>query len=156
MASRPLWMIPPIGMGLSLLVWWAVSPPELPPLNNTASSFAGGRTAQTAVYSPPIRVKLTPKNVRQLKIAIDGPYRIRPMGSPQVLSQGPRLKKTTAVATSRGFRIGKNEFRVSQLEIEAVDSPAIWVGKHQYRGNLRLYRRPRNKFGYCFSARAME
>ncbi len=122
--------------------------------NPTSTSLSGKPSPSTStqsaepvapVFNPLIRVKTTPRAVRQLQIAIDGPYRIQPVGNSRMLRRGKRLEEVRVVATSSGIRIGDDEFPVARLEVVATDSPAIWVDKHQYRGNVRLFRRPGNK-----------
>jgi stage II sporulation protein D len=98
-----------------------------------------GHGARVAA-SRSIRVGLTADPVRELALEISEPFHIRPVGSDTVLFEGSRLAATTVLATPRGLRIGKREFPVTRLEIDAAKSPAIWVGQHQYRGRVRLFR----------------
>lgn len=97
-------------------------------------------------FSPPIRVNVTPDPRKSLTLAVDRPYRIRPLGSSRILDRGRRMKPAQATVTATGFLIGEREFPVARLEIEADDPPAIWVGDHQYRGRVRLIRRPGRRF----------
>ena len=92
------------------------------------------------VFSPPIRVCLTPTPVDELALSIDGPYELRALGGAQVLARGERLPATTVTTIAGGLRIGRTEHRTRALEIVAKSPPAIWVGDHQYRGNVRLFR----------------
>ncbi|HLQ43191.1 MAG TPA: SpoIID/LytB domain-containing protein, partial [Planctomycetaceae bacterium] len=41
-----------------------------------------------------------------------------------------------------GLRVGKSEYPVARLEIVPSQSPSVWVNGHQYRGSMRLFRRP--------------
>ena len=127
------------GAFLSLFLFWHAGSPR--PRVANVEPLPLQIQAATPVDGPLIRVNLTPTRVRQLDIAIDGPYRIRPMGQAAVKGTGRRLKPTKVVATSRGLRIGSNEYSSTRLQIEPVRSPGIWINDHQYRGNVRLIRR---------------
>lgn len=87
-----------------------------------------------------IRVGVTAEPQRELSLEIPEPFSVRPVGSDQILFEGSRLGATMVRATPRGLRIGKREFPVTRLEIDAAKSPAIWVEQHQYRGRMRLFR----------------
>jgi len=93
-------------------------------------------------FSPPIRVHVGSSDRSKLRIAIDGPYKIRPVGSTRLLQEGARLGPATVAVTPIGFRIANVHYRVSRLELVALTSPSIWVNDHQYRGTLRLFRLP--------------
>ncbi len=101
-----------------------------------ATSKTLSRADQTTV-----RVAVTSSPQKQIELLIDGPYQLRPVGSDKVLSRGQSLGASTVTATSNGFKIGKTEHAVTRLEIVATQSPSIWVNGHEYRGNLRLFRR---------------
>ncbi|MCC7423633.1 MAG: SpoIID/LytB domain-containing protein [Planctomycetaceae bacterium] len=103
------------------------SPPTRPPARD--------------VYSPPVRVVVTPQPARSVKLSIDGPYEVRPIGSSRVLARGSRLDAVEVVATSSGFQWGKTSLAVARVEIHPERSPSIWVDDHQYRGSLRLFRK---------------
>lgn len=94
------------------------------------------------VYSPPVRVVITPQPARSVKLAIDGPYEVRPIGSNRILAKGDRLEAVEVVPTSSGFQWGKTSIAVARVEIHPERSPSIWVDGHQYRGDLRLFRKP--------------
>lgn len=94
------------------------------------------------VYSPPVRVVVTPQPARSIKLAIDGPYIVRPIGSDRVLAKGDRLDGVDVVPTSSGFQWGKTSLSVARVEIHVERSPSIWVDGHQFRGDIRLFRKP--------------
>lgn len=112
-------------------------------------SLTGGPSESLAATSKPlsradqttVRVAVTPSPQKQIELSIDRPYQLRPVGSDKVLSRGQSLGSSTVTATSNGFKIGKTEHAVTRLEIVATQSPSIWVNGHEYRGNLRLFRR---------------
>ncbi len=104
------------------------------------------RAAAKASYSPTIRVNLTPAPVQQLKLRVQRACRVHPLGSDRVLHQLQPEMDVQIAATAAGFRIGKREVRAARLEITPEESPAIWVDKHKYRGTVRLFHRPGNKF----------
>lgn len=104
-------------------------------------SFAAAAKPLSKADQTTVRVAVTPSPQKQIELSIDGPYQLRPVGSDKVLSRGQSLATSTVTATSNGFKIGKTEHAVTRLEIAATQSPSIWVNGHEYRGNLRLFRR---------------
>jgi len=96
-------------------------------------------------FAPEVRVNLTDSPAEELRISIDGPFRITPVGSSRVLGEGPRLAETSVYATETGFQVGEHEYQVTRLEITADRPPALWVEDHQYRGRIRLFRQPRGR-----------
>ena len=96
-------------------------------------------------FSPEVRVKLTGSPVRELRLAVDGPYRIAPAGSSRTLDEGDRLAETTVRATENGILLGGREYPATRLEIVARRPPAIWVADHQYRGRVLILRQPRGR-----------
>lgn len=92
-------------------------------------------------FSPDVRVNVTP-GAGPVRIAVDGPYEVRPIGSDRIVGRGSSLEPSRVMATSTGLRVGETRYPASRLEISVGQSPAIWVGPHQYRGSLRLYQRP--------------
>ena len=123
---------------LVVLPWsWSQPPPIGGPQEaRAATSKTLSRADQTA-----IRVAVTPTPQKQIELSIDGPYQLRPVGSDKVLSRGQQLATSIVTATSSGIKIGKSEFAVTRLEIVPTQSPAVWVNGHEYRGNVRLFRR---------------
>ena len=92
-----------------------------------------------------IRVNLTPALVQSVEIQVDAPYRVQPVGNDRVLADGVKLAATSVTVTKTGFQIGRRHYPVTRLEIHPRKSPAIWINGHQYRGTVRLYRRPGGK-----------
>ena len=93
-------------------------------------------------FSPDVRVNLTPFPARRVRLAVDGPYEVRPVGSPTVLGRGERLASSDVVATGTGLKVGDASYLAARIEIVPLTPPSVWVGDHQYRGAVRLYRRP--------------
>jgi stage II sporulation protein D len=93
-----------------------------------------------------LRVNVTPAPVSELRVAVDGPWRVQPVGSARVLAEGDRLAPTELTATDQGFRLGERELRVARIELFAVKPPGVWAGDHQYRGSLRAVRQTRGRF----------
>jgi stage II sporulation protein D len=90
---------------------------------------------------PEIRVALREQPVDSLTLEIDGPFRVRAIGKQAVLMRGARLASCRVTAEGQGLRIGGTKLATDALEIEVDQSPGIWVGEHEYRGRLRIYRR---------------
>ncbi len=89
-----------------------------------------------------VRVAVTPSPQKRIELSIDGPYQFRPLGNDKILSRGEQLSATTVTATATGLRVGKTEYSVTRLEIIPNQSPSVWVNGHEYRGSMRLFRRP--------------
>ncbi|MFN0199149.1 MAG: SpoIID/LytB domain-containing protein [Planctomycetaceae bacterium] len=98
------------------------------------------QAAQPARADFSIRVILTDEPVGELKVEIDGPYRIQLTGNGQVLGRELRGSGSIRV-TKTGFLWGKKEYHASQIELVPEKSPGVWVNEHQYRGIVRLLRR---------------
>ena len=90
---------------------------------------------------PEIRVALREQPVDSLTLEIDSPFRVRPVGKKTVLMRGPRLAACRVTAEGQGLRLGTTKLASDAIEIEVDQSPGIWVGGHEYRGRLRVYRR---------------
>jgi stage II sporulation protein D len=118
-------------------------PPSGTPELQIPPPSADDRTG--SMFSPEIRVNLTPASIKELQLAIDGPFRIQPAGSSQILHRGNKLAACLVTPTGTGFRIGGKTYPVTRLEIVADDPPAVWVGDHQYRGRVRIYRQPNER-----------
>lgn len=89
-----------------------------------------------------IRVEVTPPGRSSTTIACDHPWRLHPIGSARQLDRGDSLPAVEVQPGKVGIRIGDTEYPVTRLELEPVeDRPAIWVGDHQFRGTVRIYRR---------------
>ncbi len=97
--------------------------------------------SQPSGFSPLIRVNVTPSSGETVQIGVDGEYQILPVESSRVIGRGKRLEPAAVTAAPTGIRIGKNLYPVSRLEIVPKKSPSVWVGRHQYRGTVRLFRR---------------
>ncbi len=108
-----------------------------PALSLAAQAKSLSRTDQSSV-----RVAVTPTPQKHIELSIDGPYQLRPIGSDKVLSRGEKLGATSVSATNTGLRFGKSEYAVTRLEIVPSQSPSVWVNGHEYRGSMRLFRRP--------------
>jgi stage II sporulation protein D len=123
---------------LVVLPW---SRSHAPPTGGPETTWAATAKADSRADQTTIRVAVTSTPQKQIELSIDGPYQLRPVGSDKVLSRGQQLSSSNVTATSNGFKIGKSEFAVTRLEIVPTQSPAIWVNGHEYRGNVRLFRR---------------
>lgn len=109
--------------------------------NGPSESLAATSKTLTRTDQTTVRVAVTSSPQKKIELSIDGPYQLRPVGSDKVLSRGQSLGASTVIATSNGIQIGKTEHAVTRLEIVASQSPSIWVNGHEYRGNVRLFRR---------------
>ncbi|MHC4879561.1 MAG: SpoIID/LytB domain-containing protein [Planctomycetota bacterium] len=99
----------------------------------------------TDTWNPIIRVNLTPEPLEELRISVDGPFRISAPGSPRVLAQEQRITESPVTTDGRRIRFRDASFPISQIEIVPVRSPSIWVGNSQYRGTVRIFRQPNNR-----------
>jgi stage II sporulation protein D len=126
------------GAGAGLVWWGGYSGAARQQANAPALQIP--RSPAADAFSPTVRVNLTPTPKRALTVRIDGRYQVRPAGSREVLGSGNRLGPSEVSATAVGLRIGEREYPVSRLEIVPGSSPSVWVGDHQYRGSVRIYR----------------
>lgn len=95
---------------------------------------------------PEIRIALREQPVDSLTLEIDAPFRVRAIGKSAVLMRGPKLASCRVTVEGTGLRIGATKLATEAAEIEVDQSPGIWVGGHEYRGRLRLYRRESRVF----------
>jgi len=109
--------------------------------DTTRSSAPRKPRSYGETWNPTIRVNLTPTTLAEVPFSVDGPCSIIVPGTNRVLSTPNRIEKTVAAVDGAGIRIGETLFPASELEIVPVRTPAIWVGRHQYRGTVRLLRR---------------
>lgn len=93
-----------------------------------------------AKSAPTIRVNVTPAGKSRLTIAVDQPFVIRDRKSGRVLYRGNNLVESRVTADTRGIVIARLRLAANDVEITPRKSPAVWVGRHQYRGTLRLHR----------------
>ena len=93
-------------------------------------------------WNPPVRVNLTPSPLTDLTISIDGPFRVLAPGSAKILAQSVSIRDKVVSAEGNGIRVGDEVFPISQIEIVTAKSPSIWIGRNQYRGYVRIFRRP--------------
>ncbi len=89
---------------------------------------------------PAVRVLLTPESVTSATLQVDGPFRVSPMGSQQVLLRLERLPKTSVTLSANGFRLGPQVLPVPRIEIIPDGEGAAWVGDREYRGKIQLIR----------------
>ncbi len=113
-------------------------------------SGTGGQPLQISsgaepAFSPELRVNVTGSPVTEFRLTVDGPFRIVPAGSSRTLSSSQRLAESVVSATENGIRIGQTEYPTTRLEIVADSPPAIWVGDHQYRGRVQVFRQQRGR-----------
>lgn len=94
---------------------------------------------------PVIRVNLTPSPQAQLRIAVRGPYVVRPVGEKAVLQEGRSLLETSVAADGRGLRLGSKVFQRSAIEIASTGSGLVSVDDHAYHGAVRIYRQTSGK-----------
>ena len=109
-----------------------------------SSTTASARQSTTPIdtWNPPIRVNLTPSPLTDVTISIDGPFRILAPGSARILAQSVSIKDKVVSVEGSGIRVGDEVFPISQIEIVTAKSPSIWFGRNQYRGSVRIFRRP--------------
>ncbi len=141
MKQRWTWTVLAVALGTTAGIWLKnnlrrAAPPAELKIETAWESLPESTT---------IRVNLTGSPRREIDLSVDGPYKIQPVGSPTILGKGDRLPNTTARASDAGIQIGDSEYTVSRLEIVPEKSPAIWINRHQYRGTVRLFRRPNGR-----------
>lgn len=101
------------------------------------------RTVDT--WDPFVRVNLTPSPLTDLTVSVDGPFRILAPGSTRILAQSGTVRDAVVSVEDDGIRFGDQVLPISQIEIVSARTPAIWVGRNQFRGSVRIFRRPGNR-----------
>jgi stage II sporulation protein D len=91
---------------------------------------------------PAIRVALTSDAVTTAAVGVDGPFRVTPLGSQQLLFRQDRIAKSAVTLTATGFRWGTRTLAIPRIEIIPDGDGAVWVGTHEYRGRVQLVRQP--------------
>ena len=107
---------------------------------DSQTNTAAADTFVITTYNPKVRVNLTPTPLKEIPITINGRYRVIAPGSIKVLAHGEGLDETRITATATTISFGTERLAISEIEIVPEKSPAIWVGRHQYRGTVRLLR----------------
>ena len=110
--------------------------------SSSKSASSTRSVAPPDTWNPFVRVNLTPSPLTDLTISIDGPFRILAPGSAKILAQSDSVKDRIVSVEGNGIRVGDEVFPISQIEIVTARSPSIWVGRNQYRGSIRIFRRP--------------
>lgn len=110
--------------------------------NGQPSTRSEPALTPTDTWNPIIRVNLNPDLFQELRIAVDGPFRISAPGSPRVLAQEQRLVESLVTTDGQNIRLRDASFAISQIEIIPIRSPSIWIGDSLYRGSIRIFRQP--------------
>lgn len=114
------------------------------PASGDGPLVAGGATAEFS-GQPLVRVCLTDPAAEAVVLSAAAPVTVRLVGSAEELGRFPSLDAARCTATRTGLKIGTRSFAASQLELIPDRSPALWAGRHQYRGTIRLYRQQGNR-----------
>lgn len=93
-------------------------------------------------FAPNIRVNISGRAVKNLRVAVDVPFRVTPAQSSRVLASLPRLDECTITAGARGIALGPHQFPSGRVDVIPEGGGTFRVGDHVYRGVLRLIRRP--------------
>ncbi|MFT5324486.1 MAG: stage II sporulation protein D [Planctomycetaceae bacterium] len=121
---------------------WHLSSKDSSGQSSSNAASATQSAAAPDTWNPFVRVNLTPSPLTDLTISIDGPFRVLAPGSAKILAQSVSVKDRIVSAEGNGIRVGDEVFPISQIEIVTAKSPSIWVGRNQYRGSIRIFRRP--------------
>jgi stage II sporulation protein D len=132
-----------IALVAAAVLFYSSSLPGQPGTKPAAAQETAKSYGET--WNPTIRVNLTPLPINEVPFGVDGPYRVVVPGSARVLAYGDGIARTVASIDDGGIRIGESVFPISELELVPVRSPSVWVGRHQYRGTVRLLRKPGDK-----------
>lgn len=110
--------------------------------SSSAQPSAQTGVSTTDTWNPFVRVNLTPSPLTDLTISVDGPFRVLAPGSAKILAQSVSITDQVVSVEGSGIRVGDEVFPISQIEIVTARSPSIWIGRNQYRGSVRIFRRP--------------
>jgi stage II sporulation protein D len=102
-----------------------------------------GTGAAEKVALPPssrsVRVNVTPAG-GNWTISVDRPFVIRRLSDKSELKRLKSLSPAAVSSLADGIRVGSLSLHSEAVELVPDGSPAIWVGRHQYRGTVRLHR----------------
>lgn len=142
LAAAAAGTIPATGVGWYLLSSGAAQ-------NSSAADETGPQpVGATGTWNPTIRVNLTPENIDELTMSVDNTFNVVVPGHPRVLAYNVKPVRemfVSADSNSTGIRLGNTVMTASQIEIVPAIPVSIWVGRSQYRGSIRLYRKPSGK-----------
>jgi stage II sporulation protein D len=122
------------------------APPPLqtfakPRINHPAIPPKTARQGKKAT-EPIIRVNVTSDGVNSLQLEVRGRYRMISLDTQGELAKETGLSRIVVTSTSKGLKLGSQQYATRQIEIQPDQSPSIRVDNHLYRGRIRLFRRP--------------
>ncbi len=100
---------------------------------------------RSRVGEPLIRVNVTPGGVDSFRLQVRGPSELKSLDKDEQLVERLNNSTITVSSTKSGLRLGSRQYSTNQLEIVPVQSPAIRVNGHLYRGTIRLFLRKDGK-----------
>jgi len=126
-----------IAAGIALLA----TDPDRPAASGGLPAMQIGQAEKFSLTpsSQTVRVDVTPSG-GSWTIAADRPFVIRRLSDKTELKRLKSLGPSAVVSAANGIRIGSLSLFAEAVELAPDDSPAIWVGRHQYRGTVRLHR----------------
>lgn len=126
-----------IAGGIALLA----TDPDRPSASNGLPAMQIGQAEKVSLKpsSRMVRVNVTPRG-DGWTIAVDRPFVIRRLSDKSELKRLKSLGPSAVSSTANGMLIGSVSLFSEAIELVPDDSPAIWVGRHQYRGTVRLHR----------------
>jgi stage II sporulation protein D (peptidoglycan lytic transglycosylase) len=126
-----------IAAGIALLA----TDPDRPAASNGLPAMQIGQPEKVSLKpsSRLVRVSVTPSR-DGWTIAVDRPFVIRRLTDKTELKRLKSLGPSAVVSAADGIRIGSLSLFAEAVELVPDASPAIWVGRHQYRGVVRLHR----------------
>lgn len=85
------------------------------------------------------------RDSRELDLAIHGAYRLRDMGSYDIIGKGSYLVESKVRLLGKGFLIGMNVYQSKRLTIVPVRDASILIDGHPFRGEVTFVRTPENR-----------
>ncbi len=96
---------------------------------------AGAVSAKENFSSQTIRVAIV-RDAREVRLSIEGQYRLRNADSGKVIGQGLRLAYCRVRLLEKGILVGLDVHPVMRLIIEPVRDASITVNNHRFRGDV--------------------
>jgi stage II sporulation protein D len=85
-------------------------------------------------------VNLTPSPQSTLRLAVRGPYLVRPLNSEQTLAEGLVLAQTLVTSGAHGVKLGASTWPQEVVEVVPTGAGLVVVNDRAYHGLVRIYR----------------
>jgi stage II sporulation protein D len=106
--------------------------------NTSAAQLYPAGTSHVPFF---VRV-LVAENRTFIRLTVKKKYLIRLLPSMQIVKTGDKLIGERLLPTSKGFRLGQQEWEASGLVIEPAEDRDLYLDDTRFRGNATIYKQP--------------